>query len=311
MAYLTILEAAKLGQGTLMDRAIVQIFAQSAPILQYLPFRNIPGNAIKYNREQTLPGIAWRGINEGYTASTGIINPIVESLFICGGDIQVDRFIEKTEGPGARAVHVAMKAKAISQDFQRAFIKGDSLDDPKEIDGLQTRLVGDQLIAAGTTDGGDALSLAKLDELIDAVDGGQYLIMGKAMARRMTTAGRTSTVAGNIEFSKDEFGATMTKYNGLPIIALADSAGLDNVLPFEEATNHTTATATGSSIYCVAFGPDKLSGLQNGALEARDLGEMDSAPLLLTRIEWDIGMMIRHGRSAARLWSVKNAAVTA
>ena len=35
-------------------------------------------------------GIAFRGINEGYDESTGVLNPQTESLVICGGDSDFD-----------------------------------------------------------------------------------------------------------------------------------------------------------------------------------------------------------------------------
>ena len=72
----------------------------------------------------------------------------------------------------------------------RVIIKGDSTSQPREFDGWQARIPfgSAQLIAAGTTDNGDALSLAKLDEAIDACVSPSALVMSKAMRRRFAAA---------------------------------------------------------------------------------------------------------------------------
>ena len=69
---LTLLEAAKLVQDPL-KRGVIEIFPRTSPVLERLPFFNVNGQAYKYNIEETLPGIAFRGINESYTEDTGVV----------------------------------------------------------------------------------------------------------------------------------------------------------------------------------------------------------------------------------------------
>ena len=306
---LTLVEASKLYAGDPLRSAIIELYARSSDILAVLPFENINGNAYRYNREETLPGVGFRGVNEAYTESTGILNPITEPLVIAGGDLDVDKFILDTMGDNQRSVHEAMKVKALALKWTETFIKGDQASEPREFDGLQVRCTGNQLIAAGSTANGTPLSLAKLDELIDAVEDPQYLIMNKTMARRLSAAARTYTVGGFITYDLDAFGRRVTKYNDLPIL-IADKDNENNdILPFTEAC--TSGTATGTSIYCVSLGDGKLMGLQNGGMDVRDLGELQTKPALRTRVEWYSGMAVFHGRAAARLYSISNAAVTA
>ena len=66
---LILLEAAKLIQDPL-KRGVIEIFPRTSPVLERLPFFNVNGQAYKYNLEETMPGIAFRGINETYTADT-------------------------------------------------------------------------------------------------------------------------------------------------------------------------------------------------------------------------------------------------
>ena len=203
---LTLLEAAKLVSGDVQRAGIIELFARNSDILSALPFEDIPGGSLSYNQESALPGVAFRGVNEAYTESVGVINPVTEVLTISGGDMDVDRSLIKTRGPGIRAVHESVKVKALAQQWHLKFIKGDSSTTPKEYDGLQSRLTGNQLISNSGSSGGAGLSLAKLDEAIDAVDDPTHLIMSKAMRRKFAVAQRDRTIGGYVTFGQDEFG---------------------------------------------------------------------------------------------------------
>ena len=304
---LTLLEAAKLSPDPVQS-AVSEMFARQSDILANLPIETIPGGAVTYNREGALPGVAFRGVNESYTESTGVINPITDSVVIAGGDLDVDRFLIETRGAQQRAVQTEMKAKNIADSWTTKFIKGDSTSDPREFDGLQARLTGNQLKEAGSTNGGDALSLAKLDELIDAVDNPTHLIMSKAMRRRLSAAARLYTVGGYVTYDLDAFGRRVMFYNDLPILVAYSQNGGTEPLGFTEVGSGG-ATATATSIYCVSLGSGRLSGIQNGGMSVRDLGEQDSKPVFRTRVEWYAGIALWHGRAAARLRGISDAAV--
>lgn len=306
---MTLLEYAKLSSGDQLKQGVIEYYAGSSGILMNLPFENIQGNALKYNTEDTLPGIGFRGINETYTASNGVINPQTESLTIAGGTLDVDRFLMKTQGESARARHEAMKVRALSLNWTQKFIKGDSNTTPQEFDGLQVRLVNGQLIDAGVSSGGDALSLAKLDQLIDQVHMPTHLIMNKTMRRLLTAAARNTSVGGFISHEMDAFGKQITMYNGLPIIELdLDNAGAE-ILPFTEA-NPGGGAAASTSIYCVSFSEEGVMGIQNGEIDVEDLGLTDDGTIYRTLVEWYSSFAVFHGRGAARLRGIKNATVT-
>ena len=82
------------------------------------------------------------------------------------------------------------------------------------------------------------------------------------------------------------------------------------ILDFNE-TGSGGSTATATSLYVVSLGESMLTGLQNGIMEVDDLGEIDAKPVLRTRVEWLVGMAALHGRCAARLRGISNAAVVA
>lgn len=309
MAYLTLAEAAKLGQGTELDRAIIQIYTDSSQLLGALPMKNIVGNALKYNREAQYPGVGFRGVNEAFTASAGIMNPITESLVIAGGDLDVDKFIVDTEGADVRGEHVRMKAEALALAVTAKMINGDNQNDPREFDGLKTRITGAQKIKAGTTAHGDALSLAIVDQAIRQTKNPTHLVMNKTMADRFAQAARTTTVGGYIQFSLDQFGKRAMAYNGIPIITVDLDNNEDAILPFTEAAESGNSVCT--SVYVLSMGAQGVVGLQNGAINVRDLGELNDQPLLRTRVEWYMGMAVYNGRAATRIYQIKDAAIVA
>ena len=305
---MTLLEAAKLVSGDEIKRGVIELFAQNSEILRVLPFMNIQGNALKYNVEEALPGVGFRGINEGYENSVGILNPQTEGLVIAGGDLDVDKAIVDMQGAEVRTAHEALKIKALAQLFTLKFIKGDNETDAREISGLQARIQGDQLLSAGNASGGAALSLETLDELIDQVDNPTHLIMNKTMRRRLTQAARDPNVSGYLTYGRDEFGRQIAMYNDLPILIADNIKSGESILNFDEAS--ATGPATSTSIYCVNMGDEGVMGLQNGGIQARDLGELEGKPLFRTRVDWYCGMAIFQGRSAARLQHIANAAIT-
>lgn len=302
---LTLLEAAKLVQDPLA-RGVIEIFPRSSAVLQYLPFFDVNGQAYKYNREETLPGIAFRGINESYVESTGVVNPQVEPLFILGGISQVDRALVKTQGRvnDLRSIYDAMKAKAAALEFTKNFFKGDNATDPNEFDGLENRLTGSQKIAAGDTSGGDTLTLDMLDILIDAVQGGpDVLFMNKTMRRKVNKLIRAAGQAQ--ETVSGVFGQQMSAYAGIPIGVIEEDKDGNAILPFTE-DNPGGGTAASTSIYAVKFGvAEQVSGLQAGGMDVLDLGL--NRTFYETLIEWICGLGIFHPKAAARLHGVKNA----
>lgn len=313
---LTLLESTKLNPGAVIRNSVIEEYARNSDILRILPFQTIAGNSLSYSREETLPSVGARGVNEGYTEGTGVKSPQSEALKIYGGDLDVDSFILATGGMSQRAIEESMKIKALAHYWTKSFIKGDSSSNPRNFDGLQVRIDGSQLLDAGSTSGGDPLSLAMLDELIDAVDIPTHLIMNRTMRLKLTQASRNETVGGQINYSLDEFGTRITNYAGLPIlIADYDETGTQ-IMPFTEE-NPGGGTPASTSIYCVSIGDGMLQGIQgynydgSEGMSVRDLGELNEKPAWRTRIDWFTSFVIYQSRAAARLRGITNATIVA
>lgn len=305
---MTLIEAAKRNSGDVKRSVVIEMFAMTAQLLNVMPFEDILGGSFTYNIEGEMPGVSFRGFNEGYAESTGIINPATERLYIAGGDLDVDKALIKTRGYGIRATEEGAKVKALAMHISDRLINGDSQANPREFDGLKVRITGSQLFVAngGSTDG--ALSLEVLDAAIDLVDNPTALVMSKAMRRKLTKAAR-GNVGGDIQYSTDTWGRQVASYNDLPIVIVDYNEKGQRVIDWNEV-GPSASGATNQSIYVLSLGTNRVMGLQNGTIEVSDLGELQALPVFRTRVEWLVGMAIMHGRAAARIWGIANSDVT-
>lgn len=296
---LTQTEYAKLNPNSLQS-GVVEIFASTNPIMQHMPFQNIAGAAYVYNREQTLPGIAFRGINGSYTESTGIVNPLSEPLRIVGGDLDIDAALIawSTGANDTRAIHDAMKVKALSLSHLKTVFDGDSVANPLEFDGLNTRLTGSQVIEMGQD--GNILTLAALDDLVDAVSGtASMLLMSKKCRQTIRHLARSVNA---LTIAKDDLGREVDMYYGVPFGIIEDDHEGNAILGFNEVQGTSTDTA---SIYAVKFGAGAMFGAQTAPISVRDLGELDSKPALRTRVEHYSTLVLEHPKCAARLKGIQ------
>ncbi len=307
MADITMLEAAKHSKDVL-EASVAKIIVETSPVLEYLPQKTINGPAFRYHREASLGSMNFRGIGGTYTPDAGVINPIFEPLVILGGEVKVDNFEVEVMSNllNLKAEKYRMKARQAGIKFSETFFEGDTAVDGFSFDGLRKRLTGNQKILMGS--GGAALTLAKIDELLDAVvgDGGdKQLWMSPTMRRKVTTLVRAVTGSGLINFTQDAFGKQQMAYAGTPIrIVRREDDGSSFFGYDEDPSDGVSDTA---SIYCTRMGTDYLHGIQSKSLPTvKDFGEVQAGPFHLGRIEWYIGMVLKHPRGAGRLYGITN-----
>jgi hypothetical protein len=285
---LTLLEAQKHAK-TPAELAVVTELA-AGPLLQALPFRNIEGNGLFWKREEALPDVGFRNYNGALAESYAEVSQQSESLKLFGGDIKVDRAIVDLEGAEAKAYQIQARVRAMRLAWEALFVNGDSNQSPSEFDGLAAR------IQSGSSqyfaNGGGALDLGKLDEAIDNVDatgGRKYIVCSKSLRRALTRQARTNT---QVDIVRNEFGYQQMVYSGLPVLEL--DRDHKNVAILD-------ATPSAQDLYVVSFGNDHLTGIQNGGVSVRELGESFTQPQMITRVEWYVGLALINGRAAARL----------
>ncbi|HEX74268.1 MAG TPA: phage major capsid protein [Dehalococcoidia bacterium] len=284
---LPLVEAAKLSNDVLLQ-GIVETIVKDSPILQLLPFIEIVGNGLTYNQEKTLPTIDFYNVGDTWVESTPTFEQITATLKIMGGDADIDNFL-----------------KATRHKFEETFIYGDSAVNAKQFDGLKklidTATASDQVIAMGAT--GATLTLAKLDELIDAVKGGkpELLLMSRRSRRKINALVRAAG-SGMMETERDNFGNFIQLWNGIPI-GINDWI-LDTHTLVDSLETSTTG-ASSSTIYALQFGEGALCGLTApGHLTVEPIGSLETKDASRTRIKWYVSLALFSSIKAAALIGV-------
>src|SRR2546422_5234087 len=202
---LTLAEAAKLSNDVLLT-GVVETIIKDSPVLQRVPFIEIVGNGLTYNRENAAPTASFFDVGDTWTESTPTFTQLTVTLKIMGGDADIDNFLLATRSnlQDLEASVVQLKAKAVRTLFETTFITGDSVANTKSFDGLDKLVDPTQSISMGTN--GASLTLDKLDELIDTVKGGKpdLLLMTRRSRRIVNKLARTSGTF--LETDRDEFG---------------------------------------------------------------------------------------------------------
>jgi len=288
---------AKILSKDMLQSGIVDTIIRESSVLSVLPFQTIEGNAYTYTVEKALPTVAFRAVNEAYTSSEAQFEQRSENLVILGGDVEMDRFIIQTLSNvnNQMAVQINEKAKAIANTFSKTFFKGSKAVNAKEFDGLDVRIAGTEQELDYTTDATgetvDAKMLDGLNLLLDTVRGGADVIfLNKRSKRKLLALLQKSD--HYIESGSDQFGRPVTSYAGVPLLTVENEILAD------------------TDLYAVKFGSyTHVSGLTNGGVQVRRLGETSAKAVEVTRIEFFCGLAQFNPYSSARMKNYGVAAI--
>lgn len=287
-------EAAKLSNDLLLRGVIETIVTESA-VLTYLPFMNVTGTAVRYNRETTMPAASFYSVGDNWTEATPTFSEHTATLKILGGDADVDNFLQSTytDTNDIEAEVIASRSKAVAHKFMETFYEGNDASDPETFDGLQNLASSGQSVYMGAN--GGALTLDAVDELIDLVKPGrpEVLLMAKRTRRALKKLRRDSGIV--VETSIDQFGRQVETYDGIPIL-------VDDFCPIDEVRGSGTDT---SSIWAIKFGVGTgLMGLQHGGLTVERVGELETKDAKRHRIKWYCGLALFSELGLARLGGI-------
>jgi hypothetical protein len=305
---LTLAEASKLSNDVLLQ-GVVETIIKDSPILQRMPFIEIVGNGLTYNRENALPSIDFYDVGDTWAESTPTFTQLTAALKIMGGDADVDNFLKATRSnlQDLEASVIELKAKALKNKFDDTFIYGNSATNPKQFDGLKkiidTATASPQVIAAGAT--GATLTLAMLDQLIDAIRGGKpdMLLMSRRSRRKINALVRAAG-SGMMENNRDQWGNFIQLWNGIPI-------GIDDYILDTHTLSGSVETATTggncSTIYAMQFGEGALCGLTApGHIAVEPVGALETKDASRTRIKWYVSLALFSSIKAAALIGVQD-----
>ena len=292
---LTLAEAAKLSNDIVLQ-GVIETIVQDSPILQVLPFIEITGNGLTYNRENAAAAAAFFDVGDTWSESTPTFTQITTSLTIVGGDADIDNYLLTTRSniQDLQAAVIRLRAKAVQQKFEDTFVNGDTSVDTKSFDGIDKLTTGGQIATMGAN--GATPTLAKLDELIDLVKGGPpaLLVMSKRTRRALNTLARSS---GNfLQTDRNEFGQMVQYYDGVPI-------GVSDYIS-DAKTVGTSADC--STIYAMQLGEGALAGLTApGGLTVETIGSLETKDATRTRVKWYVSIALFNTLKVAKLTGVR------
>lgn len=115
---LTKVEAAKLTNDLLL-RGVIDTIVRESSVLQLLPFMDVTGTAVTYNREATMPAASFYDVGDTWTEATPTFTQVTANLRILGGDADVDNFLQATyaDPNDLEAETIAKRAKAVAHLF--------------------------------------------------------------------------------------------------------------------------------------------------------------------------------------------------
>jgi hypothetical protein len=338
---LTLNELAKVSTDPLEKAVLVDMLRQS-DLLKILPVKSVGGLKVKATRWQTLPTVATRKIGAGYTASEGKTEQVEESLFVYGGDIEIDRVLTKVtdviEDPFT--TQTQMKVQALMTKFTIDFINGDHATDPDGFEGLKKRI--SNLPARMTIDlspgSGDSLKVLAsaatentfLDGLHDAdkrVGGANAWLMNENSYQGF---GKVLRRLGLMDTTQDNYDRVweMFKRGKLVDVGLQTDETTEIITDTEDPGD---AGNDATSLYAVRFGTteaqadpaniqEQLSSGDDGLYVIQLNGtmptpydplggsEIEARPSFLRRIDWVIGTQMKGKYATCRVKGFKMAA---
>ncbi|MEO9497589.1 MAG: major capsid protein [Vibrio splendidus] len=321
-------------------RGVIHEIIDHEALFAVLPFTRVDGKAYVYNRESKLAGGNFVQTGAAIKESSSLSKQVTTTLTILIGDVDVDKFVDETmsDSNDQKAIQISMKAKGIGRRFKETLVNGQigARTDPNgdavsagesalEFQGLrklfQTGITdadfsehfkeqvilaepGKEITAANIADSAiapQAMNLALLDELLDAVDNGADVIMMRRDALRdykailRTFGGNTAEMNSIPGFAKP-----IPFHDGVPII-------INDFIPILSGAGDEKY----SDIYAIRLNEaDGLHGLFGGptaGFRVEDIGTVQDKDATRTRIKWYCGLALKSTRSIAVLRGVKSA----
>lgn len=296
-------EAEKLSNNDLV-RGVIEEVIDREDLFAVLPFVKTEGKAYVYHRENGVVEADFLDPNDTINEGAATFTEVMTKVRILAHDVDIDKFLAQTldDTNDQVAIQLAAKAKGLARKFRKTLILGNNSVNAKEFDGLAVlcaALPASQNILVGAN--GAALTLANLDELLDAIpNGADVIMMRPGTIRAFRALLRTAGGTAPSELMMENFGRPMLTHNGVPILA---NEFIDGTV------DQGTATDT-CSIYAMRLNEtDGLHGLYagpNAGMVVEPIGTVQNKDAWRYRVKWYAGLALKSTRSLARLYGVTN-----
>ena len=307
------LEQAQLATQDKVVRGVIETLRRRSPLLKRYEFVTLLGNALAINREDPSnpPSVDWRQVGGVWTESVGNILQVTFPLKILGGDCDVDNFLQTTRSDkfDLMKAQIKMKAKKMAYTFDETCIYGDS-SVGNSFDGYHKLVDSSMQFHAGTDEAGGVLTLAKLDEAIDAVgelDKPSFILANMGTVRRLNGYLRG---VGSSQVERDEYGDYVEVYRGIPILGTYWITQTETCDASGVYSGKTGGALT--SVFVVFVGEGEgIVGLQNGGIQKEFFPKLENKDGQRTRLKWYVGQALYNPLALARIDGITTGAVTA
>jgi len=297
---------------------VVDWMVKESPVLGALSMKPVQGNSLKYNVSTALPTSSWLTVGDQIAESTGTWVQRSTDIYTLIQNAYTDKSaiaLNATQNP--EAADAALAAQSMAHEFEKTFIIGQTSVDTttKQFKGL-LRIVAelesdsttdldainnDQIIAGTTSTG--ALTMAALDELVDAIKPGKpdMLMMSRRMRRKLNTLSRASGATGASGFIITDaklFGIKMAHYDEIPIYVsdwildnyIEGSSSVQAISTYDIDAAAVAGTNENSVVFAMQLGEDKVSGLHAGEMAHEREEVVEDYNAILNRYIWYVGL---------------------
>ena len=310
MASVTLAESAKLSQDELVQGVIENVITVDQ-FFQVLPFDEIEGNALAYNRENALGDVIRAGVGTTFSGAgagrgAATFSHVTSALTTIMGNADVNGLIQATRSnkTDQASTQIASKAKSAGRDYRSQLNTGDGTSE--SFTGLISLCAASQKATTGAT--GSAISFEILDELLDLVvdkDGQVDFILMPARTIRAYKAllralgGTPASEAVNLAS-----GGQVIGYNQIPIFR-------NDYIPVNQTKG---GTPNCTSIFAGTlddgsrrFGIAGLTGPGDAAgITVEDVGLAEDSDDHIWRVKWYCGLALFNEKGLAMADGITN-----
>lgn len=291
MPSVTLAESAKLANDELVAGVIANVITVNQ-MYELLPFDDIEGNSLAYNRENVLGDVQTVTVGDTITAkAAATFTKVNSNLTTIIGDAEVNGLVQATRSGDTdqEATQIASKAKSAGRSYQTQLITGDGTGNT--FLGLLNLCDAGQKVATGTN--GGALSFAFMDELLDLVidkDGQtDYMVMNARTIRSYKALVRALGGAMADDVYEMPSGNRVIAYSGVPIFR-------NDYLPINQVkgsgSNQTTILAGTLDDGSRTHGIAGLTARDSAGIVIEDVGIHQSKDERITRVKWYCGLAL-------------------
>ena len=291
MATVTLAESAKLSQDLLIS-GLIETIVTVDRFYEILPFMEIEGNALAYNRENVMGDVEFLGTGGTIAAkAAATFTQVTTQLTTLIGDAEVNGLIQATRSNlnDQKAVQVMSKAKNIGVTYQNNLVNGDGTGN--SITGLLSLMPAGQLVDTGTN--GKALDFDTLDNLMDLVKDKNgvvdYMMMPARTLRSYYALLRALGGASIGDVVTLPSGAQVPGYRGVPIFR-------NDYLPINQTkgsgSDQTTIIAGTVDDGSGKMGIAGLTAMGEAGLRVSELGEAEDRDETITRVKFYNGLAL-------------------